>query len=109
MTKRAQEQPKTIAANPELQVGPHRGGSPDELMDFAKRLRSTVPRMSHGVWKKPADRADLIAQIQASDHERLPELLPVRYGRMLISPFTFYRGAAGVMAADIATTPGRPV
>ena len=105
MTKRAQEQPKTIAANPEPQVGPQRGGSPDELMDFGKRLRSTVPRMSHGVWKKPANRADPIAQIQASDHERLAELLPVRYGRMLVSPFTFYRGAAGVMAADLATTP----
>ncbi len=79
--------------------------SPDELMQAGKRLRDAVPRNSHAVWKKPADRADPIAQLQASDPERLPELLPVRYGRMLVSPFTFYRGAAGVMAADLSRTP----
>ena len=74
-------------------------------MEAGKRLRETVPRLSHGIWKKPAGRADPIAMLQASDPERLAELLPVRYGRMLVSPFTFYRGAAGVMAADLATTP----
>ena len=79
--------------------------SPDELIEDGKRLRDTVPRASHSVWKKPADRADTIEQLQASDAERLPELLPVRYGRMLVSPFTFFRGAAGIMAADLAAMP----
>jgi uncharacterized protein (DUF2252 family) len=74
-------------------------------MEHGKSLRAAVPRTSQGVWKKPANRADPVAQLQASDPERLPELLPVRYGRMLVSPFTFYRGAAGVMAADLATMP----
>ena len=74
-------------------------------MEAGKRLREAVPRASHGTWKKPAGRADPIAMLQASDPERLAELLPVRYGRMLVSPFTFYRGAAGVMAADLANTP----
>ena len=74
-------------------------------MQAGKRLRDTVPRASHSVWKKPSGRADPIAQLQASDAERLPELVPVRYGRMLASPFTFFRGAAGIMAADLATTP----
>jgi uncharacterized protein DUF2252 len=74
-------------------------------MEAGKQLRDTVPRSAHAVWKKRADRADPIEQLRASDPERIAELLPVRYGRMLVSPFTFYRGAAGVMAADLATTP----
>ena len=79
--------------------------SPDELVRTGKRLRDMVPRASHSVWKKPSGRADPIEQLQASDAERLPELVPVRYGRMLASPFTFFRGAAGIMAADLAATP----
>ncbi len=78
--------------------------SPTELMEAGKRLREALPRLAHKTWKKPQKRADPIAQLQASDAERLPELVPVRYGRMLVSPFTFFRGAAGVMAADLATT-----
>jgi uncharacterized protein (DUF2252 family) len=79
--------------------------SPDELMAEGKRLRDTVSRLSHGGWKKSAQRPDPIALLHSSDSERLPELVPVRYGRMLVSPFTYYRGAAHVMAADLATTP----
>ncbi|MDR3531246.1 MAG: DUF2252 domain-containing protein [Rhodopila sp.] len=106
MAKHASETPVTPFPLPGTPPVPSRHArSPDELMEAGKRLRDTVPRTSHGVWKKPADRADPIAQLQASDPERLPELLPVRYGRMLVSPFTFFRGAAGVMAADLATTP----
>ena len=78
--------------------------SPTELMEAGKRLREALPRLAHKTWKKPQKRADPIAQLQASDAERLPELVPVRYGRMLVSPFTFFRGAAAVMAADLATT-----
>ena len=56
-------------------------------------------------WKRPARRADPLAILRASDAGRLPRLLPIRYGRMLQSPFTFYRGSAAVMAADLAKTP----
>jgi Uncharacterized protein conserved in bacteria (DUF2252) len=79
--------------------------SPAELVAEGKRLRDTVPRLSHGLWKKSTERPDPIVLPQSSDSERLPELVPVRYGRMLVSPFTYYRGAANVMAADLATTP----
>jgi uncharacterized protein (DUF2252 family) len=83
--------------------------SPEELMAAGKRLRDAVPRAAHGEWKKAAHRRDPVEQLQASDPERLSELLPVRYGRMLVSPFTFFRGAAGVMAGDLATTPATGV
>ena len=75
-----------------------------ELLDAGKRLRARVPRSSQGVWKASRDRADPLAILHASDAGRLPELVPIRYGRMLVSPFTFFRGAASVMAADLATT-----
>jgi uncharacterized protein (DUF2252 family) len=68
-------------------------------------LRDRVPRGQHARWRKSPDRADPLAILRASDAERLPELVPIRYGRMLASPFAFYRGAAGIMAADLATTP----
>ena len=79
--------------------------APEELIEAGKRLRDTVSRASHSTWKKPAGRADPIEALQASDAERLPELIPVRYGRMLASPFAFFRGAAAIMAADLVTTP----
>ncbi len=104
MPCRAAVAPAATLPHPAPPPPPH-AHSPDELMEAGKLLRDTVPRNSHGIWKKPVGRADPIAQLQASDPERLPELLPVRYGRMLASPFTFYRGATGVMAADLATTP----
>ncbi len=111
MAKHTAKKNKPVASTPKAEppmpapMSPPHSRSPDEMMAAGKLLRDTVPRSSHGVWKKPANRADPIAQLQASDPERLPELLPVRYGRMLVSPFTFYRGAAGVMAADLSTTP----
>ncbi|MEO3472472.1 DUF2252 domain-containing protein [Roseomonas sp. CAU 1739] len=76
-----------------------------ELSEAGKALRNTIPRASHAVWKRPADRPDPIALLQQSDADRLPELVPIRYGRMLQSPFAFYRGSAAVMASDLAKTP----
>ncbi len=105
MAKHDAKKGKSAAAVPHAEAPPQHTRSPDEMMAAGKLLRDSVPRSSHGAWKKPANRADPIAQLQASDPERLPELLPVRYGRMMVSPFTFYRGAAGVMAADLSTTP----
>ncbi len=69
-----------------------------------KALRDKVPRASHGYWKPDSDRLDPIILLEESSQGRLPELVPIRYGRMLESPFAFLRGAAIVMAADLATT-----
>src|SRR5205085_5421089 len=63
------------------------------------------PRSAHGDWAPAADRPDPVSILQAQAQSRLSELVPIRYGRMLASPFTFYRGAAAVMAADLAATP----
>jgi uncharacterized protein (DUF2252 family) len=64
-----------------------------------------VPRSAHGVWSPAPDRPDPVAVLRAQAVSRLQELVPIRYGRMLVSPFTFYRGAAAVMAADLTATP----
>jgi uncharacterized protein (DUF2252 family) len=77
----------------------------DDLVAAGKRLRDTIPRASQGVWKRPKDRPDPLALLQASDAGRLPELVPIRYGRMLQTPFSFFRGSANVMAADLAGGP----
>lgn len=78
--------------------------SPDDLSNAGKAFRQRVPRESHRQLDVPAKR-DPVAILQQSDGERLPELVPIRYGRMLQSPFTFFRGAAAIMAADLAKTP----
>lgn len=77
----------------------------DDLLAAGKRLRDVVPRASQGVWKRTRDRADPLEILHASDAGRMAELLPIRYGRMLQSPFTFYRGSAAIMAADLAAAP----
>jgi uncharacterized protein (DUF2252 family) len=82
---------------------PHRSHA--EHKAVGKALRGSVSRDAHGAWKKPADRGDPIAFLRASDAERLPDLVPIRWGRMLASPFAFYRGSAGLMAADLARMP----
>ena len=76
-----------------------------ELYEQGKSLREKYPRQSHGTWKAPDDRADPLLLLKESSKGRIPELIPIRYGRMLQSPFTFYRGAALNMAADLAPTP----
>jgi uncharacterized protein (DUF2252 family) len=72
---------------------------------MGKKLREHCPRTSHAVWKPPADRPDPVRLLEQSNKGRIPELIPIRYGRMVRSPFTFYRGAALNMAADLAVTP----
>jgi len=76
-----------------------------ELYAAGKALREKTPRRSHAQWKPHAKRADPIEILIDSSQGRLPQLVPIRYGRMLQSPFTFYRGAAAVMAADLSRTP----
>lgn len=79
--------------------------SPEERAAIGKSLREKVQRGQHGPWKRHHDRVSPLELLQAADAERIPELIPIRYGRMLQSPFTYYRGAAAVMAADLAHTP----
>ncbi|HXE44310.1 MAG TPA: DUF2252 domain-containing protein [Conexibacter sp.] len=70
-----------------------------------KQARTAAPRSAHGKWAPAADRPDPIALLEAQAVSRVPELVPIRYGRMAASPFAFFRGAAAVMAADLAATP----
>ena len=70
-----------------------------------RALRARVPRKAHAHWKTQGARRDPIAILEESNRGRLPELKPVRYGRMVRSPFTFLRGSAAVMAYDLARTP----
>jgi len=70
-----------------------------------KAARAQVPRDSHAVFDPPADRPDPIALLEQQATARVPELVPVRWGRMMVSPFTYYRGAALPMASDLAITP----
>ena len=76
-----------------------------EHAERGREARSSVPRSSHAGWEPAADREDPIAILRRQAETRVPELLPIRYGRMVASPFTFFRGAAAVMAADLAPTP----
>jgi uncharacterized protein (DUF2252 family) len=77
----------------------------DERIARGKAARAEIPRSRHAEFQPPADRADPIDLLEAQAKTRVPELVPIRYGRMLVSPFTFYRGAAKIMAYDLAGTP----
>src|SRR6516162_1274678 len=70
-----------------------------------KALREAAPREAHGSWEPHKDRLDPIEILIESNEGRLPQLIPIRFGRMLQSPFAFYRGSARLMAADLAHTP----
>lgn len=76
-----------------------------ELRAKGKKLREKCPRSSHATWKAPPDRRDAVDLVEEANVGRLPELVPIRHGRMMQSPFTFYRGTALNMAADLAITP----
>jgi uncharacterized protein (DUF2252 family) len=77
----------------------------DERVTRGRDARKRVPRRSHGRWQPAPDRPDPVDLLEDQASSRVPQLVPIRYGRMLISPFTFYRGAALIMAADLAATP----
>jgi uncharacterized protein (DUF2252 family) len=77
----------------------------DERRARGKLARKMVPRSSHAGWEPAADRRDPVDVLTAQAETRVPDLVPIRYGRMLVSPFTFYRGAAAIMAEDLAGTP----
>jgi len=79
--------------------------SRDERLAAGRALRERVPLDSHGAWRPSENRRDVIDILEESNQDRLPELIPLRYGRMVATPFTFLRGSAALMASDLATTP----
>jgi hypothetical protein len=81
------------------------GPGPKERLAAGRELREKVPRSSHAKWAAPPNRSDPVELLKAADRGRLALLLPIRYGRMSQSPFSFFRGAAALMAADLAGTP----
>jgi uncharacterized protein (DUF2252 family) len=76
-----------------------------ERVSRGKAARAAVPRESHAEFDPPADRPDPVALLDQQAESRVPELVPIRYGRMLVSPFAYYRGAALPMASDLADLP----
>ena len=79
--------------------------SPEEREAIGRSARAAVPRSSHGEWSPPATRTSPVAILQQQATTRVSELVPIRHARMTVSPFTFYRGAAAIMAADLSATP----
>jgi hypothetical protein len=77
----------------------------EERAATGKAARAEVPRSAHAVWEPSGDRPDPVELLEQQAASRVPELVPLRYGRMLVSPFTFFRGAAYPMAADLAESP----
>jgi uncharacterized protein (DUF2252 family) len=79
--------------------------TPAERAARGKAARAEVGRSAHGEWSSPANRPDPVELLEAQAGTRVQELVPIRYGRMLVSPFTFFRGAAAVMASDLSGVP----
>ncbi len=76
--------------------------TPGERSEFGRQTRTKVPRSRLGEWQPPSDRTDPLEILALQATTRIPDLVPIRYGRMAASPFAFFRGAAAVMAADLA-------
>src|SRR5690348_12017730 len=93
----------TATATATARAVPHL--SVNERAARGKAARAEVPRSSHAEFQPSSDRTDPVVLLQRQAETRVPELVPIRYGRMLVSPFTFYRGAAAIMAEDLASTP----
>jgi uncharacterized protein (DUF2252 family) len=79
--------------------------TPAQRAELGRQARAAVPRSSHAGFEPARDRADPVSLLEGQSSTRIPELVPIRYGRMLSSPFAFFRGASLIMAADLAVTP----
>src|SRR4051795_10117055 len=86
-------------------VRPVEHPSLDARAASGRAARAQVKRRVHGEWEPRRDRTDPVDLLDAQARTRVPELVPIRYGRMLVSPFTFFRGSAALMAADLADAP----
>ncbi len=91
--------------DPNTPAWKRQGLSVEERVARGKAAREVAPRSSHGDWTPAPERPDPVTLLEEQGEGRVPELLPIRYGRMLVSPFTFFRGGALVMASDLAPTP----
>ena len=91
--------------SPGVLAPPHEVLTPDEWRARGRELRSAVSRSSHAQWAPPADRPDPVTVLDEQAKARVPDLIPIRYGRMIASPFAYFRGAAAPMAWDLAHTP----
>jgi len=99
--KKSSREPAPIETSASLRTHP----TWEELYAKGKSLRDKCPRSDHAVWQAPNNRPDPVALMEESNKGRIPQLIPIRHGRMIQSPFAFYRGAALNMAADLACTP----
>jgi uncharacterized protein (DUF2252 family) len=77
----------------------------EERLAEGRAERESVPLEAQGEWATPDDRPDPVGIIEKQDATRVPELVPIRHGRMIVSPFTFYRGTAAIMASDLSRSP----
>ena len=91
--------------SPGILAPPHEVFTPDEWRAKGRERRAAVSRSSHAQWAPPADRPDPVALLEEQARTRVPDLVPIRYGRMVASPFSYFRGAAAPMAWDLAHTP----
>jgi uncharacterized protein (DUF2252 family) len=106
--QRTKSSTQAPAATGNGQTPQARQGEPATLTERAARgkvERKLVPLAAHGEWQPSSDRSDPVGLLEEQATTRVPELVPIRYGRMLVSPFTFYRGAAYLMASDLAKMP----
>jgi uncharacterized protein (DUF2252 family) len=88
-----------------MTIAPDTRHTVQERRARGRAARADVPRSSHARWEPATGRSDPVALIEEEDRTRVQELVPIRHGRMADSPFTFFRGAAAIMAADLADTP----
>ena len=91
--------------SPGVLAPPHELLTPQEWQQRGRERREAAPLLSHGQWEPPPDRPDPVDILEEQARARVPELVPIRYGRMAASPFAHFRGAAGPMARDLAHTP----
>jgi uncharacterized protein (DUF2252 family) len=91
--------------NPKQNQSAHSRDSQTDRSAYGKSLRDVTPRKEHAAWKPTSKRRNPIEILEESNKGRIPELIPIRYGRMMQSPFTFYRGSAALMASDLSHTP----
>jgi uncharacterized protein (DUF2252 family) len=102
-----QARPQSVDASASTDVKPAivKHLTVDERVAIGRAARAKTPREGHAAWTAPADRSDPIALLEEQARTRVADLVPIRYGRMLASPFAFYRGAAVIMASDLSATP----
>ncbi|HWH95135.1 MAG TPA: DUF2252 domain-containing protein [Baekduia sp.] len=97
------EQALRAAMQPNRRAMPH--ATVTERAERGRAVRAAVPRSALGEWEAAPDRRDPVDRLEEQARTRVPELVPIRHGRMLVSPFTFFRGGAGLMAPDLDPWP----